>query len=69
MMAGFGLIWLLILGGAAYAGFQALQRNNRHGLTSPPPPHRSAEGILRERYARGEIDRDEYETRLRDLRR
>lgn len=33
------------------------------------PPAETAEEILKRRYARGEIDEEEYERRLRDLRR
>lgn len=53
---GFGLLWLLVLGGAAYF----LWRRS-HG----PSP---AEAALGERYARGEIDEDEYRERLSVLR-
>jgi uncharacterized membrane protein len=35
----------------------------------PRPTAESAEEILKQRYARGEIDRDEYHRRLTDLRR
>jgi putative membrane protein len=31
------------------------------------PPARSPQDILAERYARGEIDSDEYQQRLRDI--
>jgi putative membrane protein len=54
---GFGLFWLLVLGG----GFFLLSRRVRwrgHG----------AESVLAERYARGEIDEDEYRERLAVLR-
>ena len=39
--------------------------------TSPgsPPGDETPEQILKRRYARGEIDRDEYQRRLEDLRR
>lgn len=35
----------------------------------PPARERSSEDLLKERYARGEIEREEYERRLSDLRR
>jgi putative membrane protein len=33
-----------------------------------PAPGETAEDILKKRYARGEIQKDEYEAKLRDLR-
>jgi putative membrane protein len=53
---GFGLFWLLVLGG----GFYLLSRRTRSGG--------GAEALLAERYARGEIDEDEYRERLSVLR-
>lgn len=37
------------------------------GTTPPPPPNRTALDVLRERYARGEIDQEEFEERRRVL--
>ena len=53
---GFGLFWLLVLGGA----FFLLSRRTRM--------NGGAERVLAERYARGEIDEEEYRERLSVLR-
>jgi putative membrane protein len=54
---GFGLFWLLVLGG----GFYLLSKRGRWSGGG-------AERVLAERYARGEIDEDEYRERLAVLR-
>ena len=63
MSAGMILFWALIITVAVLL-FRALNRphENTH---SPAMP--SAEDILRERLARGEIDEDEYRRRLNTL--
>lgn len=53
---GFGLLWLLVLGGAAYFLWR-----RTHGPSA-------AETALAHRYAKGEIDEDEYHERLSVLR-
>jgi putative membrane protein len=53
---GFGLFWLLVLGG----GFYLLSRRAKG--------NGGAERVLAERYARGEIDEEEYRERLAVLR-
>jgi putative membrane protein len=42
-------------------------RESRYGPPPPPPPGPDPLAILRERYARGEIDDEEYERRRRLL--
>ena len=54
------LAWLVVIA-AVVAGVWWVVKNWR------PDPRNSAVDILRERYARGEISREEYETRRRDL--
>lgn len=60
MMVLAGLFWLLVLG-AAVVGVWWLVRRGR------PVPRDPALDALRERYAQGEITREEFETRRRDL--
>ena len=70
MMAGFGLIWIIILAAAVYL-IVVLVRKSAGGSApnDPSEPGDRAEAFLRERFARGEIDRDEFEDRLQELRR
>ena len=56
-LLGLGLLVLVVWAIARAAGGQAAPRQDE-----------SPETILKRRYARGEIDRDEYERRLSDLR-
>jgi len=70
---GGGLIGLVVIVAIVWV---VLQANRRGGEGGQPSPDRlggsaastSAEEILRQRYARGEIDHDEYRRRLEDLR-
>jgi putative membrane protein len=54
----FPLLWLLLFGGLIFAFFRFGRGRGRW------QPERSAEGVLAERYARGEISDDEYRERL-----
>ncbi|HEU5161264.1 MAG TPA: hypothetical protein VFU43_30005 [Streptosporangiaceae bacterium] len=54
----FGLLWVAIAAGA----FMLLRRR-----TTPPGPRATAESLLAERFARGDIDEDEYHKRLSTL--
>jgi len=65
-MGGMGLWWLIgiaLIG--AFAWWFARASGSPGGA---PRDDASPETILKQRYARGEIDREEYERRLSDLR-
>lgn len=71
-MMGFGLIWVvLILVGAAVLvrngpGLESiLGSSSRDGDLDRT--NESAESILKQRYARGELTRDQYQTMKKDL--
>ncbi|WP_324788414.1 SHOCT domain-containing protein [Streptomyces sp. H51] len=64
MSAGMILFWVLIITVAVLL-FRTLNSPQEHTRTPSAP---SAEDILRERLARGEIDEDEYRRRLEALR-
>ncbi|MDZ7913771.1 MAG: hypothetical protein U5O16_18360 [Rhodococcus sp. (in: high G+C Gram-positive bacteria)] len=76
MFVGMALFWgLLILGIfllIRYAGHGPPESAIRPAGSSPPtsfpPPQHSAEQLLAERFARGEIDENEYRSRLTILR-
>ncbi|MHB0912099.1 MAG: SHOCT domain-containing protein [Armatimonadota bacterium] len=53
------IVWLLILGGLVYLVVWLIRRF--------AAPHESALDVLSKRYARGEIDREEYERMKREL--
>ncbi len=55
-----GAFWLLLLGLVAFAALSLTRR-------SRPPNNSSALDMLDESYARGEIDRDEYLQRKKDI--
>lgn len=59
---GMWLFWLavlLVIGAVIYLAARSTR--------NPKPSHDSPEEILKKRYARGEIDREEYERMRRDL--
>ena len=66
----FLLIWLILVGGVItliVLGIRWLLRNTGSGLHAPGQREDSALATLRERYARGEIDANEFEERRRTL--
>jgi putative membrane protein len=65
MVVGFVLFWGLVIAGLVLL-VRYLRRGDRAASATPPPP--SAEQVLAERFARGDIDEDEYRKRLQVLR-
>ena len=61
-----GLFWLVILGLIVWLVVNAIQRGQSHNTPNLPPREDSLE-ILKRRFARGEIDAEEYEERRRLL--
>ncbi|MFC5183914.1 SHOCT domain-containing protein [Actinomadura harenae] len=69
----FGLLWLAMLG---FVAFQLIKRRGRGvrgfpawaGRASAPAPAQGPEDLLAERFARGEVDEDEFHTRMSALR-
>jgi putative membrane protein len=63
---GMVLFWTVLVLAIA-AAVRYLDRKRRDSFPPPPPPP-TAEQVLAERFARGEIDADEYRQRLDTLR-
>ena len=66
-ITGMVLFWVVLVLAIALA-VRYLDRRRGESLPPPPPPPR-AEQVLAGRFARGEIDADEYRQRLDTLRR
>jgi len=66
---GFGGIFMLLFWGLLVLGVVAILKwlFGGSGERRDPPPAKTALQILEERYARGEIDREDFEQRKRDL--
>ncbi|KUO19848.1 SHOCT domain-containing protein [Streptomyces dysideae] len=67
MSASMILFWALIIA-AGVLLFRALARTSDTRTTTGTPPATHPEELLAERFARGEIDEDEYHRRLTVLR-
>lgn len=62
-IGGMGIIWILILVGVAVLFKESFQKKEEGVVKSQG----SALEILKQKYARGEIDRKEFEQKKRDL--
>ncbi len=74
MMGGFGWWWfmpifMILFWGLVIWGIVALVRglSGSRGPDSTPPTADSALEVLKKRYARGEIDKEEYEEKKKDI--
>lgn len=63
LMGGIGILWILILGGIAYLFIESIERKGEDKVKGQT----SAVEVLKQRYARGDIDRHEFEQKKRDL--
>jgi len=63
-MMGMWLWWLVAIGLIAVVVWAVIRSVSRAGNGATESP----QDVLKRRYARGEIDKDEYEKRLQDLR-
>ncbi|MCX7168532.1 MAG: SHOCT domain-containing protein [Rhodocyclales bacterium] len=66
---GFGPVYMLLFWGVIIVGIVALVRWQTTGSSPSQAREKTAGDIVRERYARGEIDRQEYEQKMQDLER
>ena len=76
MMTGFGmgfgglwmiLVWLVIIGGGIWLLATLFPRQHTNGANTSKQSDESALAILQQRYARGELTRQEFEAIRRDL--
>jgi putative membrane protein len=69
-MLAMGVVMLLVIAGIVVAVMFATRGSGRRSAAGgdPPAPQSRAQAILEERFARGEIDEDEFRRRLEALR-
>jgi len=67
MFWGGGLVWIIVLGLLAWLVVALVNRTN-HPASSESRPE-SALDILKKRYAKGEISKEEFEEKKRDIQR
>ena len=64
---GFGMIAMVLLGVLIIAGIVALVRWTSGSGPHSPPHSKSALDVLKDRYAHGEIDKQEFEEKKHDV--
>ncbi len=63
-----GLVFtIIVLGGLVWLVVWAVRRSGTGGYTGNPPAGLSPKEIAQQRYARGEITREQYQQLLEDL--
>jgi len=67
-ITGMVLFWVVLVLAIAIAVRYLDRKRGESSPPPPPPPPPTAEQVLAERFARGEIDADEYRQRLDTLR-
>lgn len=63
LMGGMGILWILILAGIAFLFKESFQRKGEDKVKGQA----SAMEVLKQRYAEGDIDRNDFEKKKRDL--
>ncbi len=61
------VLWLVVLAGLVWLAWRVWGQGRSPGLPGPWTREDDAVEILKRRYARGEISKEEYEERRRDL--
>ncbi len=61
------IFWLLIIGVIIWVVVTSINNSNRRDLSNNFPQQESALDILKKRYAKGEINKEEFEQMKRDL--
>lgn len=61
------ILWLAVLVGLILLIIWAIRRLSHGSSSAVTPPKPTAKEILQERYARGEITREQYQQMLEDL--
>ncbi len=72
MMSGYGMFfgmffWILLSAGVIALVLWAVQKTGNTNNAASVPPQETAMDILKKRFARGEIDKDEYEEKKKIL--